>query len=146
MSGIQDQVAGGGVGGVGGSHQWPGGMPEATAQVKRLYVCGPMTGMPELNFPAFHAAAKRLREAGFEVVNPAELNPDPGASWLACMRRDVQHLALCDGVATLDGWQNSRGARVEVGLAEGLGLPVASVWRWATDGCLAGLRAGVAGA
>ncbi|MBP7610130.1 MAG: DUF4406 domain-containing protein, partial [Steroidobacteraceae bacterium] len=32
-----------------------------------------MSGRPDLNFPAFTAAATQLRAAGFEVVNPAEL-------------------------------------------------------------------------
>ena len=39
---------------------------------KRIYIAGPMTGHAEHNFPAFHAAAKRLHEAGWEVVNPAD--------------------------------------------------------------------------
>ena len=29
--------------------------------LKRIYIAGPMTGMPEHNFPAFHAAAERFR-------------------------------------------------------------------------------------
>lgn len=44
---------------------------------RRIYDSGPMTGLPGLNFPAFDAAAKQLRAAGYDVVNPAELNPDP---------------------------------------------------------------------
>ena len=27
----------------------------------RIYVAGPMTGYPDLNFPAFHAETARLR-------------------------------------------------------------------------------------
>lgn len=38
----------------------------------RVYIAGPMTGLPEYNFPAFHAAAKAWRDAGWEVLNPAE--------------------------------------------------------------------------
>ncbi|WP_457825134.1 DUF4406 domain-containing protein, partial [Staphylococcus aureus] len=34
----------------------------------RIYVAGPMSGLPELNFPAFHAAAAELRAQGFDVV------------------------------------------------------------------------------
>jgi hypothetical protein len=98
--------------------------------MSRIYVSGPMTGRPDLNFPNFHLAAARLRRAGYEVVNPAELNPDPAASWQDCMRADIKALMDCHGVATLDGWRDSRGAKIECGLAESLGLPVASVDVW----------------
>ena len=40
----------------------------------RIYVSGPMTGRPDNNYPAFDAAAKRLRDAGHFVINPAELS------------------------------------------------------------------------
>lgn len=89
----------------------------------KLYLAGPMTGHPDLNFPLFHAQAARLRAAGYEVVNPAELNADPTAGWLDCMRVDIAQLAFCDGLAYLPGWDRSRGATIEVNLFEGLGLP-----------------------
>ncbi|MBB3256888.1 DUF4406 domain-containing protein [Paraburkholderia sp. WP4_3_2] len=69
----------------------------------KLYIAGPMTGYAELNFPAFHAEAARLRELGFEIVNPAEINADKSAEWLACMREDIKQLVDCDGVALLTG-------------------------------------------
>lgn len=40
----------------------------------RVYISGKMTGCPDLNRPAFDAAAKRLREQGHFVINPAELS------------------------------------------------------------------------
>lgn len=92
--------------------------------MKRIYVAGPMTGHPELNFPAFHAVAAALRAQGHHVENPAEINADPDAEWLACMRMDIARLVLCDGVHMLPGWEKSRGARVEHGLAVGLGLEI----------------------
>ena len=79
----------------------------------KLYVAGPMTGYPELNFPAFHAAAAALRAAGHKVANPAEINPDPGAEWTACMFRDLEELSLCDGIVMLPGWEASPGAQIE---------------------------------
>ncbi|MDT0137253.1 DUF4406 domain-containing protein [Acidovorax sp. PRC11] len=90
----------------------------------RIYVAGPMTGIPELNFPAFHAAAAALRAEGHHVENPAEINADPEAQWLDCMRMDIARLVTCDAVYMLPGWQNSRGALVEHTLATGLGLQV----------------------
>ena len=38
----------------------------------KVYVAGPMRGIPEFNFPAFFAAADKLRGDGFAVFNPAE--------------------------------------------------------------------------
>lgn len=88
----------------------------------KLYLAGPMTGYPELNFPAFHTEALRLRGLGYQVVNPAELNCDINAGWLECMRKDIAELVLCDGVALLDGWESSEGATLERDIAHRLGL------------------------
>ncbi len=91
--------------------------------MKRIYLSGPMTGLPELNFPAFAAMTDSLRAVGHAVTNPAELNPD-GGTWNDCMRRDIAALMDCDTVATLPGWENSKGARLEVLIAERLGMTV----------------------
>jgi len=92
---------------------------------KRIYIAGPMTGLPEHNFPAFHAAAKRLQEAGWETVNPAE-NFDgrtdlPRETYL---RADIELLATCDAVAMLPGWEDSRGAKLEYLIAWELAMPI----------------------
>ncbi|WP_144149378.1 DUF4406 domain-containing protein [Paraburkholderia sp. BCC1884] len=90
----------------------------------KLYIAGPMTGYPELNFPLFHAETARLRALGFEIVNPAEINADTNAEWLDCMRADIKQLVDCDGVAVLPGWAQSPGAAIEHNLARDLGLRV----------------------
>jgi len=47
----------------------------------RIYIAGPMTGLPEFNYPAFNAAAEYLRSLGHHVENPAD-NPVPACkSW-----------------------------------------------------------------
>lgn len=79
----------------------------------RVYLAGPMTGIPDLNFPAFHAAAASLRASGFEVVNPAEINADPSAGWSACMREDIAQLVTCQAIALLPGFERSKGATLE---------------------------------
>lgn len=92
--------------------------------MKRIYIAGPMSGLAELNFPAFHAEAAKLRALGFDVVNPAEINADPSMGWVECMRRDIAELVTCDAVRLLPGWENSRGAKVEAGLALDLEMAV----------------------
>lgn len=79
----------------------------------RLYIAGPMTGIHELNFPAFHAVAASLRAAGHEVANPAEINADPSTGWEACMFRDLEELTQCSGIVMMPGWEKSPGAQIE---------------------------------
>lgn len=88
----------------------------------KLYLAGPMTGLPDLNFPAFHAEAARLRALGYTVINPAEVNPDHGKPWADCMRSDIAALVTCDSVAMLDGWTASKGARLEHHIGLELGM------------------------
>lgn len=92
-----------------------------------IYLSGPMTGLPELNFPAFMVAASALRAKGMQVVNPAELNPDPAAGWAQCMRVDIKALCDCAALALLPGWQNSKGAHLELQIAHRLGLQIGTV-------------------
>lgn len=88
----------------------------------RIYLAGPMTGLPELNFPAFHAEAARLRALGYDVVNPAEINLDPSATWEDCMRADIRELMTCGALALLPGSEGSRGAALELNIADHLGM------------------------
>lgn len=90
----------------------------------RIYIAGPMTGIKDLNFPLFHAEASRLRAVGHEVVNPAEVNPDPEAGWHCCMRKDIPELVKCDGIAMLPGWERSKGATLERHIARALDMKV----------------------
>ena len=95
--------------------------------MKRIYISGAMTGVPELNFPAFHEAAKALRDKGFYVVNPAEIKPEGEPSWSACMRADLKAMLDCCTVALLPGWEDSKGANIEARLAINLGMRVVEI-------------------
>lgn len=117
--------------------------------MKTLYVAGPMRGIRHYNFPAFLYAGERLREAGFDVINPAERDLEKGFDPIArqmtgwedlsaegfdlrkALSWDLQQIAeRCDGIALLDGWARSKGARAEVALAEALDLDVYLVGGW----------------
>jgi hypothetical protein len=105
---------------------------------KYYYIAGPMSGIPRFNIPAFDEAASNLREEGYHIVSPAELD-DPvtremaynsldgstlndqhpnGESWGDFLARDVKIVAdKVQGVIVLPGWERSRGARLEVMVA-----------------------------
>jgi hypothetical protein len=93
----------------------------------KLYLAGPMTGIPDFNFPRFHAEAARLRALGYEVVNPAELVPDTAAGWTFCMRKDIEALLSCSGIALMPGRHKSRGALLEHHIARSLEMHVFTV-------------------
>lgn len=107
----------------------------------KLYISGPMRGVPAFNFPAFKRAAQVLRKMGHEALCPAERDEqegfDPsglcGFENLSGLGFDLRKALaedcrmICeeaDGVLVLWGWQHSSGARAEVALARALGLPV----------------------
>jgi len=95
-----------------------------SANIASCYIAGPMTGRADLNFPLFHAVAAHYRKLGWHVVNPAEINVDPAAGWLACMRADIKQLVDCDTIVMLPGWSSSKGASLEHHIAMHLGMHV----------------------
>ena len=108
----------------------------------RIYIAGPMRGIPYYNFPAFDAMQALLEKDGVLCVNPAnldreigfeamELPPDTdwtaipdGFDFAACVDRDVREVRRCDAIMMLDGWEKSSGARAEKALAEWEGKAV----------------------
>jgi len=96
----------------------------------KLYTCGPITGLPEYNYPAFDAAARQLREAGYQVVNPAEDGLPLDAPWEHHLRLAIAKLMSCQAVAALPGVEHSRGAQLEIHIAKALGMRVAPVSAW----------------
>lgn len=116
-------------------------------QISKVYLAGPMSGIPQFNIPAFESAAARLRKSGYEVIVPHELDNSSGlgleklkaskegapedheklgATWGDLLARDVKIIADegVQAVVVLKGWQKSRGARLEVFVALLCGLPV----------------------
>jgi hypothetical protein len=112
--------------------------------MKRIYIAGPMSGVPEFNFPAFNSAAARLRAQGHEVFNPAQRDierhdgvdiskgnlagcpakaaKDHGFSLRDALADDTWWICKeATAIAMLPGWEHSKGARAEHALALALG-------------------------
>lgn len=90
-----------------------------------IYLSGPMTGLPEWNYPAFNEAAAYLRAKGYEVFNPAEIfGGETHLPREVYMKEDIRALLNCDTVMMLQGWQDSEGAKLEFQIAKQIGLPV----------------------
>lgn len=88
----------------------------------RIYVAGPMSGLPGLNYRTFNEEAARLRAQGLHVENPAE-NPAPSCgSWEGYMVLALGQLATCGRIHLLPGWSRSAGALIERDTAFALGL------------------------
>ncbi len=97
---------------------------------RRIYIAGPMAGIPAFNYPAFNQWATTWRNINFHVENPAEIgaafgtpeqiNADP-CLLAAVMAADIKALKTCEAIFLLNGWENSRGAKMELAaaLAEG---------------------------
>lgn len=95
----------------------------------RLYVCGPVTGHADLNRPAFDIAAARLQDAGYDTLVPHSFVP-PDATWRDAMELCLERIPECDGIALLQGWDESDGATCEVAIASSRGIPTLPFTGW----------------
>lgn len=118
-----------------------------------LYVAGPMTGKPQMNYPHFHEVGDALRDCGYGVLNPVDVDAmhlserkklmlpttcaecDAGGKhdWEWYMRRTLKMMLDADGIALLRGWEGSRGAKIEVAVAAKLGMSFRPWQSWVLD-------------
>lgn len=96
----------------------------------KIYICGPMTGIENLNHPTFFKAEEYLKSKGYDVINPArmdeELGLDPHAGIMdpeflkKAAQRDLEAVIACDAIAMLPDWEKSKGAMAEMAVAQWL--------------------------
>jgi len=102
----------------------------------KIYLAGPMRGIPEFNFPKFMAFAAMLRARGHTVFNPAERDierhngvdvskgnaagceltaaTDHGFNLRDALRDDLVYITQeADAIYLMSGWENSKGAVAE---------------------------------
>lgn len=105
---------------------------------KNVFLCGPMTGLPNYNIAAFMEAHAELMKLGAHVSNPAlswmksGCPERPHEEW---MRRSLHELTEpkfsgsetgnhYDVLVLLPRWRESDGACTEVSVAGAIGVPM----------------------
>lgn len=89
-----------------------------------FYISGAMTGLPDLNQQHFNRVAKLLQDRGFTVFNPADIKGEADWGWKEFMRAAVRGQMECEDIFMLNGYENSKGAMIELDLAKSLGMGV----------------------
>ena len=115
-----------------------GGMMDKDNDNKRIYLAGPMRGLPNHNFPLFYQASGMLEMWGYTVINPAKMDIEDGrAEWNwntneiildnsftieNALARDFREILDCKAIVLLPGWEASEGAQKELEFALAIGL------------------------
>lgn len=99
-----------------------------------IYIAGPITNGGTV--PAgdakqrFEAAKLEVVQLGYRAITPMEICwPKLGQeankeTWPEFMKLNIRSLLECDGIYLLRGWEDSRGARLEKLIADGLEMTV----------------------
>jgi hypothetical protein len=106
----------------------------------KIFISGPMRGVPHYGFPAFDEAKAAFEAVGFEVVTPADLdraigfdamtlpadtdwNAEAGFDVKAAMKRNIDALLDCGGVVFLAGAHGSLGCMLELDISDRCKIP-----------------------
>lgn len=112
-------------------------------RVPTIYIAGPMRGFEDGNFPSFDRQEKILKNQGWVVINPAEMdrtegsppnghdNFDPSSDYSdqefmreALERDSVAICRECTALYMMSGWEKSKGAKAEWHIAKAIGLDI----------------------
>lgn len=99
---------------------------------KKIFISGPMTGLPDFNFPRFNLVAKQLEDASIDCINPVDVCKKYNKETVLSdpvkfqeMIDEQQRLEReCDAILLLDGWHESKGVRLELKTALELDMKI----------------------
>lgn len=91
----------------------------------KVYISGKISGTDLIKTRKhFAAVAKATKRLGYEPVNPLENGLSEHDTWEAHMLKDIIDLLQCNAIYMLQGWQESKGARIEHYIATEIGIPI----------------------
>jgi hypothetical protein len=88
----------------------------------KIFIAGPMRGYPNYNFDKFDRIEKLLKDNGIDCINPGrisrkfkevEVNNDINV-YNEMVRLQQEAQKTCNAILLLDGWQWSKGVKLEV--------------------------------
>ena len=106
---------------------------------KRVYIAGPMSGYPGLNFYKFDNTRDALRTQGYDVISPADItrriwkdkygtdfdpNGEHDGEYGDYLLADLEELSRCDAIYLMPGWRDSKGVAAELAFAKCMGLEI----------------------
>lgn len=102
----------------------------------RAYIAGKITGLPVDTYTDnFRHACKIVSAFGMEPVNPVEVVLDlcsgpghcggepPLHHWSCYMRHTLRLMLTCDVIVLQPNWTDSAGSKMELRIADELGMP-----------------------
>ena len=87
-----------------------------------VYISGKITGMEEQAYKNFEEAENYITSLGFNVINPMKLTHNHDKTWNSYMKECLKHLMDCDYIYLINGYEESKGAKLELYIAEELGI------------------------
>jgi hypothetical protein len=94
---------------------------------KKLTLVGPMSSAWQGGIPEFNRIAAILRHEGYTVLNPAEY--PTGLTYEVYVTKGLYDVREADGVALVNNWEDSHGAKLQRDLARSRYTPAKS-WRY----------------
>jgi hypothetical protein len=92
-------------------------------EIKHVYVSAPITGMEDTAEERFSRAVNVVRQNGDVAINPWQENKS-FSRWGDAIVAGLRLLKKCDAILLCEGWQNSRGCKIEQQFAQGAGIEV----------------------
>ena len=92
-----------------------------------VYISGPITDMPELNYPEFKHAEEKINALGLDTLVPHDFFQDIDTGGFIhndYMRVCIAEMMKADLVVTLKDWELSKGCKMEVNIAREIEIPV----------------------